>query len=211
MSLTDTQITDLAKRMRIPLGGILFKDELHAPLEFNKAYIVNLQDSTDDEGNENEGTHWTLLQLGKYPNGKIEKIFFDPYGAPPSANIKKAVEETTKTKGLPYTEKDVQSLMNNACGWYCLALGHFINASTFRSGSLYDDVNAFMSMFEDLNKSIDFKKNEYILKHFFRSEDPSLRKTIEIITSEDEKGGIDPFKNNPNMVRQEVAVKMMNE
>jgi hypothetical protein len=140
----------------------------------------------------------------------MEKIFFDPYGAPPSANIKKVVEETTKTKGLPYTEKDVQSLMNNACGWYCLALGHFINASTYRSGSLYDDVSAFMDMFEDLNKSIDFKKNEYILKHFFRSEDPSLRKTIEVITSEDEKGGIDPFKNNPNMVRQEVAVKMMN-
>ena len=211
MSLTDTQITDLAKRMRIPLGGILFKDELKAPLEYNKAYIVNLQDSTDDEGNENEGTHWTLLQLVKYPNGKIEKIFFDPYGAPPSANIKKVVEETTKTKGLPFTEKDVQSLMNNACGWYCLALGHFVNASTCRSGSLYHDVEAFIDMFDDLNKSVDFKKNEYILKHFFRSEDPSLRKDIDVITKEDEKGGLDPFKDNPNMIRHDVAVKMMNE
>ena len=197
--------------MRIPLGGILFKDELHAPLEYNKAYIVNLQDSTDDDGNDNDGTHWTFLQLVKYPNGKIEKIFFDPYGAPPSTNIKKAVEETTKTKGLPYTEKDIQSLMNNACGWYCLALGHFVNASNFRSGSLYDDVACFMDMFEDLNKSIDFKKNEYILKHFFRSEDPTLRKSIEVITSEDEKGGIDPFKNDPNRIKTAVDIKMMNE
>ena len=209
MSLTDSQITELAKRMRIPLADIVFKDELHAPLEFNKAYIVNLQDSTDDDGNDNDGTHWTFLQLVKYPNGKIEKIFFDPYGAPPSAHIKKVVEETTKSKGLPFTEKDVQSLMNNACGWYCLAIGHFINASQFRTGSLYDDVSCFMDMFDDLNTSVDFKKNEYILKHFFRSEDPSLRKEIDVITSQDEKGGVDAF-NNPNMIKIPVETNVMN-
>lgn len=208
MSLTDSQITDLSKRMRIPLAGIVFKDELKAPLEYNKAYIVNLQDSTDEDGNENDGTHWTFLQLSKYENGTIDKIFFDPYGAPPSANIKKAVEETTKTKGLPYTEKDVQSLMNNACGWYCLALGHFVNASNFRSGRLYNDVDCFLEMFDDLNKSIDFKKNEYILKHFFRSEDPSLRKEIDVITSEDEKGGIDAFGKSMNKIP--VKVNVMN-
>jgi hypothetical protein len=194
MSLTDVELTDLAKRMRIPLAGILFKDELKAPLEYNKAYIVNLQDSTDEDGNENSGTHWTYLQLVKYPKGVIERIYFDPYGAPPSENIKKAVEETTKMKGLPYTDRDIQSLMNNACGWYCMAFGHFINASSYRSGRLYEDVNTFLTMFEDLNVSVDFKKNEYILKHFFRSETPSLRNEISVITSEDNKGEIDAFK-----------------
>jgi len=206
MSLTDSQISELCTKMRIPLGAIVFKDELPSPLEFNKAYFVNLQDSTDEEGNENEGTHWTFLQVVKYPNDKIEKIFFDPYGAPPSENIKKVVKETTNTTSLPFTEKDIQSLLNNACGWFCLALGHFINASQYRSGNLYEDVDTFMEMFDDLNKSIDFKKNEYILKHFFRSEDPSLRKEIDIITSEDEKGGIDAFKNHNRIV---VDTKMM--
>jgi hypothetical protein len=206
MSLTDSQITEMCTKMRIPLGSIVFKDELPSPLEFNKAYFVNLQDSTDEEGNENEGSHWTFLQVVKYPNDKIEKIFFDPYGAPPSENIKKVVKETTKTTSLPYTEKDIQSLLNNACGWFCLAIGHFINASQFRSGNLYEDVDTFMEMFDDLNKSIDFKKNEYILKHFFRSEDPSLRKEIDVITSEDEKGGIDAFKNHNKI---EVDTKMM--
>ena len=203
MSLTDSQITELCKRMKIPLGAIVFKDELSSPLEYNKAYFVNLEDSHDEDGNENDGTHWTYLQLSKYPNGKIDKIFFDPYGAPPSENIKKVVKETTKTEGLPYTKKDIQSLLNNACGFYCLGLGHFINASQYRSGSLYDDVNTFMEMFEDLNTSIDFKKNEYVLKHFFRSEDPSLRKEIDVITNADEKGGID-------MMKVPVDVKMMN-
>ena len=204
MSLTDTQITNLCKRMNIPLADIVFKDELNAPLEYNKAYFINLEDSHDDDGKENDGTHWTFLQLVKYPNGKIEKIFFDPYGAPPSENIKKAVKATTKTENLPFTEKDIQSLMNNACGFYCLAIGHYINSSKYRTGNLYDDVNDFMNIFDDLNKSCDFKKNEYILKHFFRSEDPSLRTEVDVITTADEKGGID-------MMKIPVGVKMMNE
>lgn len=193
MSLTDSQIKDLAKKMDIPLGGVFFKDEL-PKLEFGKFYMINLEDSEDEDGNQNTGSHWTCLQIIKHPKGQIEKIYFDPYGAPPPQDVKKAVAEATGTKGLPYTEKDIQSLMNNACGWYCLALGHFINASQYRSGRLMYDVEAFLCMFEDLNKSVDFKKNEYILKHFFRSEDPSLRKEIEVITEEDTPGGVDAFK-----------------
>lgn len=200
MSLSDYQIKELASKMSIPLQDVLFKDELESPLEYNKAYIINIEDSMDEHGNPNDGTHWTYLQCNKTNNGKIECIYFDPYGAPPPENIKKVVKQTTKQNGLPYTEVDIQSLMNNACGYYCLALGHFINASQYRSNNLYDDVNDFLGLFDDLNKSVDFKKNEYILKHFFRSSDPALRKEIEVlaptdnITSHDEKGGIDGFK-----------------
>jgi len=193
MSLTDSQIKDLAKKMSIPLGGVFFKDEL-PKLDFNKFYMVNLEDSEDENGNQNTGTHWTCLQIMKYPKGQIEKIYFDPYGAPPPEDVKKAVEEATGTKGLPYTDKDIQSLMNNACGWYCLALGHFINASKYRSNMMLLDASTFLEMFDDLNKSVDFKKNEYILKHFFRSEDPSLRKEIDVITEEDTPGGVDMMK-----------------
>jgi len=200
MSLTDIQIVDLSRRMKIPLASVKFKDELKAPLQFNKSYIINLENSIDENGEPNDGTHWTFLQINKYPNNKIESIYFDPYGAPPSENIKKVVEQTTGKKGLPHTDKDIQSLMNNACGYYCLALGHFINASQYRSKDLYDDVSNFLDMFEDLNTSVDFKKNEFILKHFFRSEDPKLRKDIDVIapieniSKQDEKGGIDMMK-----------------
>jgi len=193
MSLTDSQIKDLAKKMSIPLGGVFFKDEL-PKLEFNKFYMINLEDSVDEDGNENTGTHWTCLQIMKYPKGQIEKIYFDPYGAPPPEDVKKAVEEASGSKGLPYTDKDIQSLMNNACGWYCLAFGHFINSSQYRSGMMLLDASTFLEMFDDLNKSVDFKKNEYILKHFFRSEDPSLRKGVDVIIEEDTPGGVDMMK-----------------
>lgn len=201
--LTDSQIDDLAERMKIPLEGCFFKDELPYPIPYNKVLIVNLQDSENDDGERNEGTHWTLLYIRETPNRILQPIYFDPYGHSPSENIKKTVE-TQIHKKLPYTTKDIQSLMNNACGFYCLALGHYITASKYRNGDLYKDVDDFMDMFDDLNHSIDWKKNEYILKHFFLSEDPTKRKEVDVLSqdhsfydkilNEDEKGGKDIMK-----------------
>lgn len=194
MSLTDSQIEELCTRMNIPLGDICFKDELPEELEFNKGYFINLQDSVDQDGKPSPGTHWTFVQCRKYPNDKTECIYFDPYGVSPPENVKRVVRQTMKKQGLPYNTKDIQSLMNNACGFYCLAFAHFINASKFRSNNLFTDTETFIGLFEDLNKSTDFKKNEYILKLFFRSEDPSLRKEIDVITTDDTPGEIDGFK-----------------
>jgi len=201
--LTDTQIDDLAHRLGIPSAGCYFKDELPKKLEPNRAYFINLQDAITDDGQHNEGTHWTFLQTNKTPNGKFEPIYFDPYGQPPSEAIKKAVQQSFNLY-LPYTKKDIQSLMNNACGFYCLALGHFINKCPLRTGHFYNDVEEFIDMFDDLNTSVDWKKNEYILKMFFQSEDPSKRTDIDVhkhthddyerILKEDSGGGIDLMK-----------------
>jgi hypothetical protein len=195
MSLSDSQIRELGKRLSIPIADICFKDELPEILEFNKAYFINLQDSVDQDGQPSPGTHWTYLQCVQYPKGQIESIYFDPYGVQPPEYVKEVVKNTTNN-GLPYTTKDIQSLLNNACGYYCLAFGHFINASQFRTGNLFQDTEIFLSMFDDLNKSTDFKKNEYILKHFFRSSDPEKRVAINVdnISADNEPGGIDAFK-----------------
>ena len=198
--LTDVQIEDLAHRLGIPYGGCFFKDELPKKIEPNKSYFINIQDSEDEEGNRNEGTHWTFLQVNETPNGKIEPIYFDPYGQPPPENVKKAVTDSFH-KYLPYTKKDIQSLMNNACGFYCLALGHFINKCPLRTCDFHKDVEEFLDIFDDLNVSVDWKKNEYLLKMFFQSEDSSKRQKIDVhsqdhgfyekILDEDEKGGKD--------------------
>jgi len=124
------------------------------------------------------------LQVNKYRSGLIEPIFFDPYGQPPSEAIKKIVKDNTG-KSLPYTEKDIQSLMNSACGYYCCALLHYINTFEHRSKDLYQDVGDFLYSFDDLNTSCNFKKNEYILKQFFRSKDPAKRRVIEVIAPTD--------------------------
>ena len=200
MALTDTQLMNMAKRMNIPMAGVFFKDELPKKLETNKVYIINMEDSMDEDGNENDGSHWVMAEIRQYEKGRMEPIFFDPYGQPAPEIVKKTIMATANVKAVPHTEKDIQSLMNNACGFYCLAMAHYINASKYRTNDFYTDVSDFMEMFDDLNKSVDFKKNEFILKHFFRSQDPDKRNTIDVykpidsISSEDSGRGFDGFK-----------------
>lgn len=210
--LTDTQVEDLASKMKIPLAGCYFKDMLPNKLEVNKIYIINLQDSETDDGDENSGTHWTMGYIRQTPKGQLQPIYFDPYGMPPPEVVKKIIESQTKQK-CPYTTKDIQSLMNNACGFYCLAISHFICASKYRKNDLYQDVDTFMDMFDDLNHSIDWKKNEYILKHFFLNEDETKNKPVNVfqdhsfydkIINEDEKG-------NPDLMKIPVQLNTVNK
>ncbi len=204
MSLTDAQLRDLSERMNFPLADVCFKDDLPDKLEFNKGYIINLEDEFDEDGRRNGGSHWTCFQINKYPNGKIEGIYFDPYGVGKPQDVKNAIIRTIG-KNIPETKKDIQSLMNNACGWYCCAFLHFINSSQYRSKDLYQDVETFLDMFDDLDKSVDFKKNEYILKHFFRSKDAKGRGAVEVDTDtivEDEEG------NRPDLTKIPVGLNI---
>ena len=180
--LTNTQIRDMARKMSIPLADIAYKTDLPKKFEFNKSYFINLDDEYKEDGTLNQGSHWTCLQINKYPNDLIEAIYFDPYGIGAPESVKKVFNNTIGAKGrqFPHNTKDVQSLMSNACGWFCLAFLHYINAFPKRTKNLYDDTDAFLGMFDDLNKHIDWKKNEYMLKQFFQSADPKLRKTIDV-------------------------------
>lgn len=172
MALTNFQIEELAKRMDIPLVFCGFKSDLKEiePLQYNKSYIVNLEDEYDNDGKPNDGSHWVCFQVNKYPNGKIEPFYFDSYGV----GCPKEVEEYTGMK-MPFQKKDVQSIVAEVCGYYCLALLHFVNSSPSRSGHLYSDCEAFIDLFEDLSTSRDHLKNEWVLKQFFMAKDKSKR------------------------------------
>lgn len=183
--LTDSQLEELSVKMNIPLKDIIFKDQTPSKFEFNKSYIINLEDEFDEGGNLQSGSHWTCLQINKYPNGTIQGIYFDPFGIAPPQDILDCYKRTTGKNHFPYNTKDIQSLMNNACGWFCCAFLHFINNFSHRSKDLYQDTDNFLEFFDDLNKSIDFKKNEFILKHFFQPKDPAKRREIEVIANPD--------------------------
>lgn len=184
MSLTDTQIRELCSKMNINLGAICFKDDM-PHIECNKAYFINLEDEYDETGKLNSGSHWTTFIIRKYPNGKMSPMYFDAFGMPPPEVVKTTIMKRAKQK-CPFNTKDIQSLMGNACGYYCLAWQHFIANANIRSGDLYADTEGFLDYFDDLNVSNDFKKNEWLLKHFFQSNDPKLRKDITIIANTDE-------------------------
>jgi len=191
--LTDDQIEDLAKMMGFSLSGCYFKDELPKTLKYNTGYVINLENSKDEDGEQNDGSHWVCLQVNKYPSGLIEPLYFDPYGVPPPESVKSFVKKGCG-KQLPYTEKDIQSMMNNACGFYCCAFLHYVNAYPQRKKDLYVDASEFLELFNDLTKETDYKYNEFVLKHFFRSSDPAKRRAIEVIDPDridgEDEGGV---------------------
>jgi hypothetical protein len=199
MALTDTQIRELCSKMNIPLAreGIIFKSEIPNFLEKNKAYFINLDDEYNEEGFLNSGSHWTCFVIMKYPNGKMAPMYCDFYGMPPPEKVKEMMMKNAKQK-IPFNTKDIQSLMSNCCGWFCLAWAHYIFNFSHRTGDIYDDTECFLSYFEDLNKSTNFLKNEYILKQFFQPRDPALRREITTIAdvnsiTNDTNGGVDAF------------------
>ena len=175
--LTNIQIEELCGKMNIPLQAIVFKDQLQdtGPLQHNRAYIVNMENEIGEDGKRNQGSHWVCFQKNRYPSGKTAAIYFDSYGSRPSQAVQEFLGEDP-----PRNTVNIQSLMNDACGWYCCAFLHYINAYENRTGNIYTDAEAFINMFYDLEKEYDFKYNEYVLKHFFQSADPSLRKPITV-------------------------------
>lgn len=181
--LTDGQIEELASRMGIPLVFVGFKNELPNKIEANKSYIINMENDIDMDGKINGGSHWTCFQVSVYPNHKKEAIYFDSFGIGAPELVKKRIKSNFGIE-TPHTNKDIQSLMSDACGYYCLAFLHFINECPHRSRHLHTDANTFMSMFDDLNKSVDWKKNEWILKHFFQSKDPTKRRAVDVLTED---------------------------
>jgi hypothetical protein len=170
--LTDVQLESMAEKMHIPLEGVFFKDQLPA-LKANRAYIVNMMDEFSEEGVPNPGSHWVAFQIEKVGN-EYRPMYVDSFGVGPPVEVSEAVHKLCGKK-VPYSSKNVQSLMSSACGFFCLGYLHFINASKYRRGHIYTDTEAFLDMFVDLNIDHDFKRNEFILKHFFRSDNPAER------------------------------------
>jgi hypothetical protein len=169
--LTDAQLFDLAKRMKFPLERVCFKTELsEEPLVYNRGYIINLDDEVDDDTGElNGGTHWTCFQIIKHPNDKVQGIYFDPFGVGPPQDV------TNFTGKIPYTEKDIQGLRDNYCGWACCAFLHYINAAPNRTKDLYTDTETFLDFFLDQKKTNDLDgQNEWVLKQFFKKEKPNF-------------------------------------
>jgi hypothetical protein len=162
--LTNWQLIDLAKAMNYPLERVCFKTELsEEPLKYNRPYIINLNDETNETtGEGNEGSHWTAFYVEKHANGKVHPFYFDSYGIAPPEEVKDFVGCY-----VPYSTKDIQSIMADCCGFYASAFCFFVSASKFRNHNIYQDAETFLELFKDLNLSHDFKQNEWMLSQFF--------------------------------------------
>ena len=97
-----------------------------------------------------------------------DSIYFDSYGCIYPTIVGDVVREYCNGMRCPHTTKDIQSIVSGMCGWYCLAMSFYLNCFPHRTYNIYDDVGTFLSFFNDLSKSNDYKQNEWVLSQFFQ-------------------------------------------
>lgn len=202
--LSNLEVEQLAPRLNVPLEFCGFKDDLPRKIKPNVYYMINLENEEDSDGNKNSGSHWTGFIVRKHGNGRVEPVYFDSYGSGPPKIVTKLINDNFH-KQVNHTTKDIQSLLNDMCGWYQLAWAHYC-FGPFSTNNLYYDTDNFLDFFEDLAISNDFKKNEFVLKHFFQAKDPEKRKPIEYFPEDTRLDG----NNKPNYEKYLKNLKGMN-
>ena len=109
--LTNYDLEELCDVYNVPLRGIYMKDMLPKKIQ-NGNYIINLESSN---GGQNNGTHWTCLVVSNK-----DTMFYDPYGAPPSVEIRSFVQQR-KNAHLGFNNWVVQDLKSENCGYFVLS------------------------------------------------------------------------------------------
>ena len=132
-STTDTELYKLARRWKLPLNNITFKDRLDQLDPCKGAYIVNLADSTD------HGTHRVALFLGK-PG---EAFYFDSFGIDPPIAVINFCAGYWANHIITST-KEIQDIHNGYCGQFCL---DFILFMTYTKGTLIERYYKFAQQF----------------------------------------------------------------
>ena len=109
----------------------------------------------------NTGSHWICLVTDDMKRA----IYHDSYGENAPNEIRNLLKSNQYKMG--HTSKNIQSLMSNLCGFFCLGFIYFLSVSKFRTGNIINDGSIFLDLFEDLDKIDDVYKNEFILSLFF--------------------------------------------
>ena len=92
-------------------------------------------------------------------------IYFDSYGEKEPNEIKNLLK--CNQYKIAHTSKNIQSLMSNLCGYFCLGFIYFLTVSKHRTKNIINDASIFLDLFEDLDFTNDIYKNEWILSLFF--------------------------------------------
>jgi hypothetical protein len=163
--LSDHDTDVLVEKLNIPnFRGCFYRDNLKT-IQPNSSYIINLNSELDEHGKRNTGSHWVALLT----NDMKQAIYFDSYGERETVEIRNLLKCNHYKIG--HTSKNIQSLMSNLCGFFCLLFIYFLTISKFRTKNIINDASIYLDLFEDLDKVNDFYKNEFVLSLFFTSKE----------------------------------------
>jgi len=133
MTTSNHDLEELARLMVFRLDGVVLQDDLQRMKpKSNMRLIINL-------GNlENGGTHWIALQIRKNV-----AMHFDSFGGPAST----AIKDFCKGYKLHYTNKIIQAIESNLCGFYCLAFFYYNKNSIIKD--IEKNTNKFTNLFSN--------------------------------------------------------------
>jgi len=159
--LSNFDIDELVIKMGINnFKGCFYKDTLKK-IEPSSSYIINLNSEFNEKHERNAGSHWVAL----ITDDLKKAIYMDSYGEKEPNEIKNLLKSNQYK--IAHTSKNIQSLMSNLCGFFCLAFIYFLSVSKYRTKNIINDASIFLGLFEDLDLFSDIYKNEFVLSLFF--------------------------------------------
>ena len=159
--LSNYDLDELVIKMGIKnFKGCFYKDTLKK-IEPSSSYFINLNSEFNEKNERNAGSHWVALMTDDLQKA----IYFDSYGEKEPNEIKNLLKSNQYK--IAHTTKNIQSLMSNLCGYFCLGFIYFLTVSKHRTKNIINDASIFLDLFEDLDFTNDIYKNEWILSLFF--------------------------------------------
>ena len=144
MTLTNYDIDKIENVIKLPtFRGCFSKDELPHVKKANECMIINMQDDKDGDG-----SHWICL----YKHERNGTFYFDSFGLEPPIDI----ISYCKNKYHLVTDKQIQPIKSNKCGWYCLYVLDMLTCGEF----LHNNMSTF--------STTDLNKNDELIKRYFR-------------------------------------------
>jgi hypothetical protein len=148
--LSNFDLEELSEHYGFPLTQVLMKDKMKAIAPKSGNFIINLQSST--QGN---GTHWVCLAIrGKH------SFYCDSFVILMPQEVIAFFKKIPKSR-LRYNDFGFQDINSGTCGWY--SIGLLIHLQNHPNMDLYDACGDYIHLL-----SFDTKKNNVILKNYFR-------------------------------------------
>ena len=149
MTLSNIDLEDIARHMKLPIIGVFSKDQLPKRHQAG-SYYINMQDH--DKG---DGTHWVLVRIFD----KHDCIYFDSFGVDMPTSVRTFL---SPFKRVPYNTRDIQDLTSDHCGLFCVSCDYFFRYKANPKLSPIDNYDNFLNAWSPYTK-----ENDKLLKHYF--------------------------------------------
>ena len=151
--MTNVDLEEKAKRLKIPLVGVFSKDQL-PPILKEGGYIINLQSAGDGPG-----THWTAFYVensSQSARADKRRAYFDSFGVIPPLSVQRFLR-----RKYMFSEKHIQNIQSEICGYYVLYFIWFMFTHKHRIKNVRKRFCTFLRLF-----SSDPTKNKTLLQKY---------------------------------------------